>query len=364
MKIKKKLQKLFKKTFQRLFILIYGKVNFNANYNFLDNHDLNTLDQVKIDNLSYKCFTITDGRVYTNLVESVSIISNNHLVPGASCQKISNKLADDKYNLCLTDGTPRIKKKISGTIFCLIQDASGNNYAHWLVDILPRLKIFEQNNSIDQIDYFLLPELKNNFQYETLDMLNIPLTKVLNVKKNRHIQSKKLILTEHPWYKKDTIHSEMINIPKWIVLWLREKFLKNAEYDCAHNKIFIDRSDSNFNHCKIINNEQVWQFLEKKGFKKYKLSEMSFKKQIGLFNSADIIVGAHGAGLSNIIFSKSNSKVIEIKPAYHKNKFFYRLAQINNLNHHEVFSKDLKSQINDIDGDIIVDLKDILKLVD
>ena len=52
-----------------------------------------------------------------------------------------------------------------------------------MLDILPRLKIFEQNDSMQGIDYFLLPELKYSFQYETLKMLDIPIHKILADKK-------------------------------------------------------------------------------------------------------------------------------------------------------------------------------------
>ena len=156
----------------------------------------------------------------------------------------------------------------------------------------------------------------------------------------------------------------MINMPKWIIVWLREKFLKKAEYKFVNKKIFIDRSDSKFNHCKIINSDEVWNFLKIKGFRKYKLTEMNFINQLGLFNNASIIIGAHGAGLSNIIFSKVGCKIIEIKPKNHSNKFFSRVSQINNLNHDEIISKDLKLNVDNKPGDIFVDINDISNLLD
>ena len=112
----------------------------------------------------YNCFIINNGILYTDLVENVSIISNNNLIPGANFQKINNILVDDDKNISLVKGTPRIRKKINKTVVSLIQDASGKNYAHWLLDILPKLEILNKTISIDTVDYFLLPELKYNFQ--------------------------------------------------------------------------------------------------------------------------------------------------------------------------------------------------------
>jgi capsular polysaccharide biosynthesis protein len=125
-------------------------------------------------------------------------------------------------------------------------------------------------------------------------------------------------------------------------------------------KIFIDRSDSLFNHCQIINSDEVWEFLKNEGFTKIKSTEISFKNQIGLFNSATTIVGAHGAGLTNMIFSKSNTNIIEFVPENHPNNFFRRVSQINNLNYRKIVSKNLKLNNHDKKGDILVDLK-ILK---
>ena len=76
---------------------------------------------------------------------------------------------------------------------------------------------------------------------------------------------------------------------------------------------------------------QVWEFLKKKGFTKIKLTEINFKNQIGLFNSANTIIGAHGAGLSNMIFSNPNTNIIELQPKNFLNEFFTRVSKINNL---------------------------------
>ena len=130
----------------------------------------------------------------------IAVILKNNLIPEASFQKINSHVKEEIHNVCLKKGTPRIKIKKNGKLLSLIQDASENNFSHWLLDILPRIKIFEQNNSIEDIDYFLLPELKYSFQRETLEILNIPLNKILSDKQNRHIEADVLYVTDHPWH--------------------------------------------------------------------------------------------------------------------------------------------------------------------
>ena len=143
----------------------------------------------------------------------------------------------------------------------------------------------------------------------------------------------------------------------------REKFLAHAEYKNLSDKIYIDRSDSLFSHCQIINADEVWEFLKNEGFTKIKLTEITFKNQIGLFSSAKTIVGAHGAGLTNLTFSKSNSNIIEFVPENHPNNVFQRVSQINNLNHKKITSKKFKSNNDKKRGDILIDLKNLKEIL-
>ena len=142
MKIKKKLQKIFKLLFQKLFILIYGKISLDKNFNFLNENSTNKLDKVIIDNFTYNVFKIKKARIYTDLVQNVAVILKNNLIPEASFQKINSHVKEEIHNVCLKKGTPRIKIKKNGKLLSLIQDASENNFSHWLLDILPRIKIF------------------------------------------------------------------------------------------------------------------------------------------------------------------------------------------------------------------------------
>ena len=47
--------------------------------------------------------------------------------------------------------------KRSGINFLLTGGGGNHNYAHWLLDVLPRLKLVEKNIDIKKIKYFLFP---------------------------------------------------------------------------------------------------------------------------------------------------------------------------------------------------------------
>ena len=88
---------------------------------------------------------------------------------------------------------------------------------------------------------------------------------------------------------------------------------RNLLYDeniNANRKIFISRKDASSR--TITNEEELINFLKNDNFEIINLSEKKFTDQVKIFNSAKLIVAMHGAGLTNLLFCKSNTKVIEI----------------------------------------------------
>ena len=49
--------------------------------------------------------------------------------------------------------------------------------------------------------------------------------------------------------------------------FLRKEVFRFKKKFNASKKIFIDRTDSVFKHCKLINNQEVIEYLEKKDLK-------------------------------------------------------------------------------------------------
>ena len=356
MNINKQLQFFFKIFFQYIFFLIYGKIIYKKN---VKNSKI-----IKINSKKYYVAKVKNGRIYTDYLENVSIIDeNNILVNDVSYQQIDGAVFPAKLNSALVKGTPRLKKKIKGSVLCMVQGISAEiNYFHWMFDILPRIKLIKNIIDLKDIDYFYFPELKK-WQKDTLSIFKIPKNKFINSKKYRHIEANLIFATSHPWYTKGHMVSESKNLPAWDINWVANTFLKHKKKTHCCKKIFIDRSESAFKHCQIINNDEVKNNLIKRGFSVHKTGKMSFFEQIYLFNNAKVIVGAHGAAFTNLVFCKPKTKIIEIIPKSHPNTVNRKISKVKNLKYFRFITKDLKEE-EKITGDIVVNIKNLKKKLD
>ncbi len=350
-------KKNYKSLRSSVFLSIHGKLiiskkTTNTKFKLLKNFSLKDFYKYK-----YRFFEMENGKIFTDNIENVSIIKDDKLLDNFSYQQIKGKLVSSKNNQVIRTGTPRFLKKLKGSIAILSQGASGySNYAHFILDIVPKIKLLSLGTKLKNIDYFYFSK-PNKYQAEIFKIIGINKNRIVDSNKLRFVQYDKVFGVTHPYYFRGTFFKSQSKIPEWIIFYLREKFMKKFSLKYKFEKIFIDRSDSNFNHCRLINNEEIKNFLKTKNFRVIKLSNFNFKEQINIFNKAKVIIGPHGAGFVNLVFCKKKTKIIEIKPVNHTNELYKKISKINGLSYKSIKLKKIK---NNKKGDIFLK-KEILK---
>ena len=204
------LKKTYKKFIKLIFLVIYGKIS-------IADKNLKSVKKILVkkkffNNKNYYIYEIKNGVIFTDNVQNVAAIKDNKIYPPASFQHAKNRLVSAKFNPVLNTGTTKIKKKYQGTILSLVQGASTENYFHWLLDILPKIKICFESYSLNKIDYFYLSDLTIS-QMESLKYLGIKKKQILNSKIHNHISADKIIFISHPWYNRGKFHDNLINYP-------------------------------------------------------------------------------------------------------------------------------------------------------
>ena len=366
--IKKKLQDLFKTFSYKIFILFYGNIKGKTNFEKDSRIKIQTVK--KENNLKYRVFNIKDGRLYTDRIQDTAIILDNFIVDGPSFQlrQIDNAKnnVEVEQNIVFRRGTPRIKKNINGKVLSLLTGGAGNsNFWHWMFDVLPRLALCEEVTDLNFIDFFLLPDTEEKFQMETLDLLNISKEKRLSSKFFRHIHCPELFVTNHPYAITGDITHDTQNIPSWIAKWFKKKYINKGFINNSNlpKKIYIDRKDSKWCHVRsIINEDEVKNFLNKKGFKSLIMKDFHFNDQVKIFNNAEIVIGLHGAAFANLCFCKPGTKVIELGTAT-TGKMIENMATINELIHKSISCVPSKFEYNQ-SGHINVSIDLLKKTID
>jgi capsular polysaccharide biosynthesis protein len=84
--------------------------------------------------------------------------------------------------------------------------------------------------------------------------------------------------------------------------------------DVRHSSkcLYISRSDAPSR--RVVNEAEVLAALKPFGVQSVTLSGLSFDEQRALFAEAGFIIGPHGAGLTNSLFSPNDAHVIELHP--------------------------------------------------
>lgn len=100
--------------------------------------------------------------------------------------------------------------------------------------------------------------------------------------------------------------------------WLRHNLLKGLRLEPSSAKprrLLLSRGRS---ACRRITNEmELSSGLIPMGFEQIYCEDLALEEQAALFQSAEIIVAPHGAGLTNLIFCNPGTRVLEIFPASH-----------------------------------------------
>lgn len=340
-KIKFFFKNLYKKIIINFFIFFYGKPKL-LKKNIKDK----SVEEYKvvIDKNKYKLFQFLNGVVYTDSNDTTAYISKNKIISEASMQyykfdSINSFNEKISKNETLSSGTPKFIKRFKGNVLSLLAGgASKDNFTHWLTDVIPRLKIFSKKFNLSKIDKFYVPNLKYNFQKESLAQLGIKENQIINGNKYKHITANNIYATSHP------CHFHPMKIKKWSLNYIRNLYSPKKKTK-KYSKIFIERDQIhllNFKNLEksknlriLLNEKEIKEFLKLQGFVIIKPEKYSFIKQVEIFYNANFVIGMYGAAMMMISFCKKNTKVLELKPIKGGNEF-KNISRLIGLKHKQI----------------------------
>lgn len=228
------------------------------------------------------------------------------------------------------------------------------------IDLLPKFDLMDNAGIEDKdIDYYVINKPVYDFQRESLKLLNISLDKIIESSDSLHVKSALLIVPSQP--------GEFGHVSKYTCNFLRKLFLQvtsNISVE-LHKRIFIKRG--NVRHRRLINEDEVSEHLGRYGFEPLSMDGLSIVEQAAVFNFADVIISTHGSALTNLVFSKEKSRVLEILSPNYMLGVYWQLSSQLGIDYYYITGLgDYKDKTLNLDlnaEDILVDINSLDAIV-
>jgi len=314
------------------------------------------------NNINYpNCLIFNDNKVYNPIREKIM-----------SLDKIKN---DNKINFIHEPHKIIFKTPVFYFIYNL------DNYYHFVYDTLPYLlSYFELKKKIKDL------KLLMNFSSDKKDFY--PFVKeflsILSIKDNDIIIANKHTLYEDMYISSSYTHDNKSNIPPRKEIYflyqkivsivnniILDKELPKKIYISRRSWIHNDYSNIGTNYTlrrKLKNEDLLVNFLNKKGIVEVFTEKLSTIEKILMFSKAELVIGAIGGGLCNVLFSNSDCKLIPIiSPTFLdiNNRFIFSFFNVKtdyfyDTEHVEKDFWKKYMRIKDTENNIIGEIEDVL----
>lgn len=214
-----------------------------------------------------------------------------------------------------------IPQRLDGTV-AVLAGLSNRMYFHWMCDVLPRIELLRYQSRIEVIDRFLV-NATLPFQRETLAILGISTHHILEVEQHHYIQAEMLVSPSFSgtpaWMSKFACH------------FLRQTFLRHRLTSASYSakRLYVSRQSAE--NRRILNEQQLIDQIVPLEFTPVALETLSVVEQITLFADAEVVVAPHGSGLTNIVFCKPETIIIELFSPNYVYPCYWYLANLVGL---------------------------------
>jgi capsular polysaccharide biosynthesis protein len=230
----------------------------------------------------------------------------------------------------------------------IINDWS-NGYFHWFADALPRY-IYASRYIKNHVVVLPLNYQQSPFVVDSLKLLNV---KVVYYNPQKLLFLKELLLP--------SIVAPTGNYNVKIMHQLRARFTKDVATNANEKLIYISRERAT--RRKVVNENQLVDFLKSKKFEIHYFEDYTLQAQIKLMQETKCIIALHGAGLTNMLFMKENSFVVEFRNENdNHNNCYFSLASDLNLNYSYINCSGKGGSTQD--ADVKVDLLKVSALLE
>lgn len=255
---------------------------------------------------------------------------------------------------------PKAKSIKGKTLFLSFR----RNYWHSLTDDSSLLNMLKANRiDLSSFNHIICERPNNAASQQLHEIWNINPNKLVSLTENKHLECEEL-----------SFLAGSLSLAYTPVLQTREKVLskiKNVQ-EKPKKRLIASREDATTR--RWLNQSECVELLTGKfKFECILPSKRNLFEQAEIFNQAEVVVGIHGAALSNILFMREKTTVIELRYRGQEGNFssascYEELSKLVGINHITVLCNgeertDLRGRSIE-DANISVDKTELLKAVE
>ena len=229
----------------------------------------------------------------------------------------------------------------------------GTGYHHFLTEVAIKFPLFEKELRKGQI---LMPPNCPQFVFDFLKIADFE--NLCFMKRNCYVEKLHVITNTISGYYNG---EHLLKLKEFV--YERVDFTKNNDFD----KIYVSRKDARSR--KVLNEPELVEGLQKKGYRYLELERMPLAEQVNIFRNCRTLLSIHGAALTNGLFMPTGSQIFELYPKdtveSNFNRCYSRFSQALGHNHKYLFCErenpDKKFTL--ATDNICVDVDALLKVV-
>jgi tetratricopeptide (TPR) repeat protein len=253
------------------------------------------------------------------------IYNDKHLFPNLMVTGTSGQVIYDEIDSVYLNRADIDHLHLDGSYILL---GGAENYYHWWIDFLPRIGILREFPELKDHKILILNSL-NSDQLATLAKVGISEDRLVKIRRNYMITCDELIvpsLTGRRLSPSGTPEWMQPMVNDWAIHWLREEFADwLVPIPNMPKRIFISRTNARFRRC--INEAEIYAIAQRYGFMTLENEHMSYQEQMAVYAGAEIVMGPHGAGFTNMLFAPETATAIEMFPKRRAASFYREMCE-------------------------------------
>jgi capsular polysaccharide biosynthesis protein len=191
-------------------------------------------------------------------------------------------------------------------------------FHHWIMDTLPRLALLDRFPPDTRV---LVPENLHPYQLETLSWFGV--TQRMRPTAEQHL------LIENFYFTSPAAMSGAF--APYAVNFLQRTLLdrRDAKFESPKN-IYVRRVNVSRG---LVNDDEVTDFFTRRGWGILDTEQLTMAQQIQLFANARQVCALHGAALTNLVWCRPGTRVVEIVASTFLNGVYEGIAEAAGLDY-------------------------------